>query len=408
MITRALLIALGIDRTCVLHGDYYHLFHEEWLSPNNFGPILYPQIKQYLDLMLNSKTKDQWDIAYQNTKDILYNHPDKVETLDQMHYDPEYYSGYYLHTICCNMYLRRSSGAEQNHASLQAFLSADISSSITFEIRALLEHRQQHYKQSCENEISVHMSSHNFQPTFSGNIAIADLDAKKTLSKYGYENLWLKPLKASSYLQSVFSSEEKVYYVWPKDSEVTNFNKRIYQFGERCCCLYRVAFDHKYEHELCVDYIFDSSLYDEVWYNHWYWNSMNESYLSNLVHGNKSEVQCSIKRKESVSIDFEKVILQPNGDNIEQISMHNIDDDDDMNTHEPQIEVSYNDICHVFSDIARAVQYDRSEKSRVLVIANCGCPKSLPTKDYEIHILNQSGVSYVGKKYNNNLLHKQH
>ena len=55
-ITIRLLVMLGIEETCVLHGDYYHLTRKVW--PAAFGVQAYQQIKTYLSAMLRSRTKE--------------------------------------------------------------------------------------------------------------------------------------------------------------------------------------------------------------------------------------------------------------------------------------------------------------------------------------------------------------
>ena len=56
LITKRLLINLGINDKCVLHGDFYHLFCEVWPNKACFGETCYGLIKNNLRMMLLSRT----------------------------------------------------------------------------------------------------------------------------------------------------------------------------------------------------------------------------------------------------------------------------------------------------------------------------------------------------------------
>ena len=58
-IAEELLSSLGIEDTCTLRCDKYHLLHEVWPSGSSFGEMYLASIKVYLLAMLDSRTKDQ-------------------------------------------------------------------------------------------------------------------------------------------------------------------------------------------------------------------------------------------------------------------------------------------------------------------------------------------------------------
>ena len=58
LITMSLLKALGIEETCLLHGDYYHLMYKIFNKPDNFGKIVYDMIFDYLKVMLSSEIEE--------------------------------------------------------------------------------------------------------------------------------------------------------------------------------------------------------------------------------------------------------------------------------------------------------------------------------------------------------------
>jgi hypothetical protein len=53
-ITPTILQDLGIEGSCTLWGDFYHLLNEVW--PEQFHPLLYPQLRKFLSAMLLSNT----------------------------------------------------------------------------------------------------------------------------------------------------------------------------------------------------------------------------------------------------------------------------------------------------------------------------------------------------------------
>ena len=67
-----------------------------------------------------SSTEDQWDQAYFGARKLISTYLTKVEKLDAIYKNPEYHSGYFLRKIPCNMKLRGSTPAEQNHSSIIA------------------------------------------------------------------------------------------------------------------------------------------------------------------------------------------------------------------------------------------------------------------------------------------------
>ena len=92
LVTKKLLLNLGISQTCILHGDFYHLFKENWPKPENFGSVVFRLIKPHLMKMLLSKTEGEWDTAYEEASHKILAHPLKLEL------DPKYYAGKSLET----------------------------------------------------------------------------------------------------------------------------------------------------------------------------------------------------------------------------------------------------------------------------------------------------------------------
>jgi hypothetical protein len=81
-ITPTILQDLGIQETCTLRGDIYHLLYE--VCPDHFHPSVYPTIKKFLGAMLLSKTQEEWDGAYTCASEVLVTPPWMKGALDDI------------------------------------------------------------------------------------------------------------------------------------------------------------------------------------------------------------------------------------------------------------------------------------------------------------------------------------
>ena len=70
LLTERFLTDLGIAESCILHGDFYHLFNEVWPKSENFGYKCFSLIKEYLKGMLESNSLHKWDTAYSFAKKL--------------------------------------------------------------------------------------------------------------------------------------------------------------------------------------------------------------------------------------------------------------------------------------------------------------------------------------------------
>ena len=84
-ITNTLLVNLKIQDTCVLHGDFFHLYKEVWPKKENFGSTVYSLIKGYLKIMLSSSTEDEWSRAYNEARLRIIRMPLQLELLDKIY-----------------------------------------------------------------------------------------------------------------------------------------------------------------------------------------------------------------------------------------------------------------------------------------------------------------------------------
>ena len=79
LVSKRLLSNLDIQDTCLLHGDYYHLFRENWPKTENFGPTVFKLIKPYLYSLLLIKTKPECERALVSAREKLIGHPCKLD-----------------------------------------------------------------------------------------------------------------------------------------------------------------------------------------------------------------------------------------------------------------------------------------------------------------------------------------
>jgi hypothetical protein len=92
-ITPTVLQDLGIEETCTLRGDFYHLLNEVW--PDHFHSTVYPTIKNFLGTMLLSKTSNKWENAYECASEILVSRPQMKSALDAIYNATEHYAVYF-------------------------------------------------------------------------------------------------------------------------------------------------------------------------------------------------------------------------------------------------------------------------------------------------------------------------
>ena len=129
-VTNSLLVKLGIENSCTLRGDYYHLYNEVWPKPDNFGQVCMAQCGPRFRKMISSPDKKVWISSYKSIAKYLQLDPIKLEKLDNIYNNPGYYAGYFLRNIEGNRVFRGSVPAEQNHSSVIAYLGEGGNSSI--------------------------------------------------------------------------------------------------------------------------------------------------------------------------------------------------------------------------------------------------------------------------------------
>ena len=267
-LTTTILHELGIESSCILRGDFYHLLNEVW--PDHFHTSVYPLVKKFLRMMLLSKTTEEWEDSYKCGRDVVVNSPQMLSALDKIYEDPEKYSGYYLRGIEGNLMMNGDVSAEQNHSGVVAYLGVGAAYSISEQMTHLLGRQRNVDKIRRQREDDQYVSGVRFESSFKTPEESADDRlAKKTFSGYGYTELWSRSIKRSFYLQSE-TTDEGSCVLWPTKHTKENRNEdstTIILAGQRCPCERRIAFRIQCEHEYVSDGGIDIFKYNPQWFH---------------------------------------------------------------------------------------------------------------------------------------------
>ena len=269
LVTTKLLDNLGISDSCVLHGDYYHLFKENWPKPENFGSTLFRLVKPYLQKMVFSKTKLEWDNAFLAASEKLAAHPLKLELLQGIYTNPNYYAGYVTRGIVGNLSLNGTAPAEQNHASIVAHNGMTMLGSICDHIKALCERQQMLCNKENDLETDYLVRCNHYRPELEGEFGYEETIARKALSQVPHQNFFVKQLKSSQLLQKEYVIESSSHHVWPigVSFDDNDENHITINDGDRCPCWRRVDYNIQCKHELCIEPKFISNKWGSRWLN---------------------------------------------------------------------------------------------------------------------------------------------
>ena len=261
-LTQKILVDLDIPTTCTLRCDYHHSINEVW--PNTFGTHLFSKIRGFLDRMLLG-SKEEWELSYTTAKTFLLHDAEKFAALERIYNNPSLFAGWYLRTIEGNLFLNGSAPAEQNHSSVTAHLGAGASWSVAQHVERLLARQTHLTSKRRSKETQSYVGSVHYKSRLQDQAALDDETAKKQLSQYAYNKLWLVENKTSGRLQFVVHGD--VTIVWPTGKSQTCDEHILLSNGKRCTCQRRIAFNHQCRHELCIDGKLDLAKYSTRWLN---------------------------------------------------------------------------------------------------------------------------------------------
>ena len=185
----------------------------------------------------------------------------KLELLQKIYSDPDYFAGYVTHKIVGNLSLNGTVHAEQNHSSIVRHLGDIMLGSILDHLKSLMERQQQLCNKENEYETDHLIRANHYRPTLDREMGYEELIAVKCLSMTPFKNYFIKQLKSSEALQKSFDDEMGAHIVWPVG---VTFNMNdpehvVIKVGERYKCWRRVDYDIQCKHELEVNFKFNAS-----------------------------------------------------------------------------------------------------------------------------------------------------
>jgi hypothetical protein len=267
-ITPTILQDLGIEGSCTLRGDFFHLLNEVW--PEQFHVSLYPQLRKFLSAMLLSNTVQEWDNSYSCAAELAQTNPRSLSALDAIYQNHTKYAGYYLRSIEGNLRMNGDVAAEQNHSGVVAYLGLGASFSIAEQITHLLNRQKNLDKIRRQKEDDQNIRATRYQSLyFLPQQKIDDSEAMGLLSGYGFKDLWTRTIKRSFYLQGEIT-EDGSFKVWPtsvQSSQTSDESSVVIEAEQRCPCERRISLQIQCEHEYVQDGQLDIQKYHHRWYH---------------------------------------------------------------------------------------------------------------------------------------------
>ena len=253
-ISMSILRSLGIHNACLLRGDYYHLINEVWPKPENFGQSM-SKIRQHLQAMLCSPYEEAWHSNYEMAREILSGNLSRVQKLDQIYSNPDYYAGFRLHQIVGNLGMQGSVSSEQNHSSVVSYLGKGKTISITLQIQSLVERTLLREKQRTKTISSYRVRAETYTSNLSGQLGITDSTAKQMLSRYAYEKLFLVQFRKARKMELSYTEEgtDMVSVRFNNPNSDGDSQERIFKISNGCSCMFKVTHDFPCSHEICAN-----------------------------------------------------------------------------------------------------------------------------------------------------------
>ena len=253
---------IGIQESCTLRCDYYHLMQE--VFPEFFPKALWDtKLKHLLERMLMSEHKTMADKYYKEAKAVVAHDGNLAEYLKKIHDNPQYYAYWYLLKIPGNLHKKGSTPAEANHSSLCSHLGLGANWFLPEEIKHLLERDRLKNNQRNEEEIWWNQHTYNTLPSDEHYLA------KQCLSKYAYTQLYKKCIDRARMLQSEVMGDGTIK-IWKKDTEFSCDQYAVhFPIHERCPCKWRLGLGIQCQHEFITqDFKFVASLWNvKRWYS---------------------------------------------------------------------------------------------------------------------------------------------
>ena len=271
-ISTTILSDLGIYTTCVLRGDYYHLINKVWPRPENFGNS-FSLIHSYLQAMLCDPHEENWHLNYRMAREALSGNLSKIQKLDEIYSNPEYYAGYRLRQIVGNLGMQGSVSSEQNHSSVVSYLGKGTTLSINWQVQALVERTLLKEKERNRTVSGYRVQAESYTSKLSGQAGITDTRAKLILSRYAYETLFLPQFRKARKMTTSNSEDDMdMVTVQPTNpttlTGLSSVTEVTFKKSEGCSCSFRITHDIPCAHELCAfDLLLQEEKINPRWFN---------------------------------------------------------------------------------------------------------------------------------------------
>ena len=264
LITEQLLIDVGINESCILHGDRYHLLHK--VFPDIFKTD-WESLKHHVTEMIDAKTQETWDELYDDASHKVTGNPILFRKLEKVHENPRYYSKWYLLSIEGNQDRNGSVPSEINHSSMQSHLGHRNSFSLPENILRLFTRYETQIGIKLNLEMKRKSKRQEYRAKeYTGPRKEDHIKACQTLSDFAFKRYASNVVK---HLQSVVDDEGYIHVwrstlPWSEKEECRNYV--TYVQGDRCICHERISFQWQCPHELAAD----GCLVLEKWHHRWY------------------------------------------------------------------------------------------------------------------------------------------
>lgn len=138
--TNSFLEDLGINETCRLFRDHYHLMEKVWMPRfEKDDPFLFQQLRPTLQNMLNADCQQSFETAVVHCKFLLRGRQEHLEYMNEYFEHPEYFAAYEIDKIPGMQKRRSSQFSEANHASIVAHLGTGGKDELEEQIHNLIQ-----------------------------------------------------------------------------------------------------------------------------------------------------------------------------------------------------------------------------------------------------------------------------
>jgi hypothetical protein len=354
---KSLLVDLGINESCTLRGDPYHLNQSaDAVFRDNFGPQFFPLIQGNLSRMLVSTFKAEWERNYAHARTILSSDPAKVALLDAIHANPRYYAGYHVASIPGNIGVISSTPAEQNHSSLEALFRSTTVMPLHDQVKMLFDRQQRQIRErvSKSNDWTVKQS---YLPTNCDlPYSVIERTGRNVLDRIPFQDYLLKQIRRAKFLTKDITEEGCIVYPSDRSTNEARVEGLAYNIrtGERCPCSWRISYSGQCAHELYSDAKFHAEKWDQRWYNNKYHGTVvPSSWNSHLLTGAGADAENNEHTADEENNEDTAGEQIPQADGgIIQLAASN-------QTAPPQLTYSY--LVLQFRELASIIQHDQRQ-----------------------------------------------